>query len=119
VSLRRPRACLNKKSPPRNLDGPVLCPRHNPPRSYQIISVTREQRLAIGTPSQTDTLGLSALLAYGNELRLKLIDLTLLFEVEDYDATGSGSAEPVAVRGEHQGMDLIAGVEGVEVFALV
>ena len=44
---------------------------------------------------------------------------SLALEVEDLDASGSGRAEPVAVRGEDEGVDNVAGLEGVQVLALV
>ena len=45
-----------------------------------------------------------------NELGLELVHLALLLEVEDGDAAGGGSAQPVAVGGEDESVDLIAGV---------
>lgn len=53
------------------------------------------------------------------ELGLELVNLGLLLQVEDDDAGGSGSAEPVAVGGEDEGVDLVVGVQGVEVLGLV
>lgn len=43
----------------------------------------------------------------------------LALEVEDFDAGRSGSAEPVAVGGEDQGVDDVTSLKGVEVLALV
>lgn len=43
----------------------------------------------------------------------------LALEVKDLDAGGSGSAQPVAVRGEDEGVDNVTSLEGVEVLALV
>lgn len=60
-----------------------------------------------------------ALLANSGELGLELVNLALLLEVEDDDAAGGGSAEPVSVGGEDESVDLVAGVEGVEVLGLV
>lgn len=53
------------------------------------------------------------------EVGLELVNLGLLLKVEDDDAGGSGSAEPVAVRGEDESVDLVIGVQGVEVLGLV
>ena len=43
----------------------------------------------------------------------------LALEIEDLDACRGGSAEPVAVGGEDEGVDDVTGLEGVEVLALV
>lgn len=96
-----------------------LCPRHNTPSPDQVVSVTGEQGLTISTPCQADTLWLSALLSNGLELWLQLINLALLLQIEDDDAAGGGSAEPVSVGGEDKGVDLITGSQGVEVLRLV
>ena len=43
----------------------------------------------------------------------------LALKVEDLDARRGGGAEPVAVGGEDEGVDDVAGLERVEVLALV
>ena len=96
-----------------------LCPRHNTPGTDLVVSVTSEESLAVSAPGQADALGLAALLALLDVLGLELVNLALLLEVEDGDAGGGGSAEPVAVGGEDEGVDLVTGVEGVEVLGLV
>lgn len=96
-----------------------LCSRHNAPGANDVVSVASEQSLAISGPGQADTLGLSALLANGGELRLQLVNLALLLKIEDDDAAGGGSAQPVSVRGEDEGVDLVVGVERVQVLGLV
>lgn len=95
-----------------------LCPGHNAPRADDVVGVAGEQGLAIRGPGQADALRVAALLA-GLELGLELVDLALLLEVEDDDAAGGGGAEPVAVGGEDEGVDLVVGVERVQVLALV
>jgi hypothetical protein len=105
----------NPGFPPKRL----LCPRHDTPSTDDVVSVTSEQSLAISGPGQRDRLGLAALLADGGELDDELVDLALLLEIEDDDVAGSGSAEPVTVGGEDQGVDLVTGVEGVQVLGLV
>ena len=99
--------------------GENLCPRHDTPGADDVVGVTGEQGLAVRGPGEGDTLGLPALLADSGELGLELIDLGLLLEVEDDDAAGSGSAQPVAVGGEDEGVDLVAGVQAVQVLRLV
>lgn len=96
-----------------------LCPGHDTPRADDVVSITSEQGLAVSRPGQTDTLRLPALLSNGGELRLELINLGLLLEVEDDDAGGGGSAQPVAVGREDEGVDLVVGVQRVKVLGLV
>jgi len=96
-----------------------LCPRHNTPGPDDVISVTSKQGLSITTPCQANTLWLSALLANSLELWLQLINLALLLQIEDDDAARGGSAKPVSVGGENEGVDLITGVQGVQVLRLV
>jgi hypothetical protein len=96
-----------------------LRPRHDTPSADLVVSVTSEKSLAISGPGERNTLGLAALLALLNVLGLELVDLALLLEVEDGDAAAGSSAEPVAVGGEDKGVNLITGVERVEVLGLV
>lgn len=96
-----------------------LRPRHDTPGADNVVGVTSEESLAISRPGQADTLRLAALLADGGELGLELINLALLLEIEDNDAAGSSSAEPVAVGGEDKSVDLVVGVERVQVLGLV
>lgn len=96
-----------------------LCSGHDTPRANDVVRVSSEQGLAVSGPSQGHALRLPALLADARELRLELVDLGLLLEIEDDDAAGSGGAEPVAVGGEDESVDLVVGVEGVEVLRLV
>ena len=105
---------------PSHLPSPVhLSTRHDTPRTDHIIRVTRKQRLAVRAPRQTHTFRLAALLAYGRILWLQLVDFALLFEIEDDDGAACCGAQPVAVGGEDERVDLVAGGEGVEVFRLV
>ena len=94
-------------------------PRHNTPSSDHIVRITRKQRLTIRAPRQTHTLGLPTLLAHGRILRLQLVHFALFLQIEDDDGARRGGAEPVAVRGEDEGVDLIAGGQRVEVLGLV
>lgn len=43
----------------------------------------------------------------------------LALKIENLDAAGGGSAQPVSVRAEHQGVDNITCLEGVQVLAVV
>lgn len=92
-----------------------LCAGHDTPSTDDVVGVTGEQGLAIGGPGKGDTLGVAALGAGGGELRLELVNLGLLLKVEDDDAGGGGGAEPVAVGGEDKSVDLVVGVQGVQV----
>jgi len=92
---------------------------HDTPGADEVVGVAGEQGLAVSGPGEGDTLGLAGLLADSGGLGLELVDLALLLEVEDDDARGGGSAEPVAVGGEDQGVNLVTGVQGVQVLGLV
>lgn len=96
-----------------------LCSRHDTPCSDNVVGVTGEQSLAVRAPGQAHTLGLPALLADRGELGLQLVNLALLLQVEDDDAAGSGSAEPVSVGREDEGVDLVTSVQRVQVLRLV
>ena len=93
--------------------------RHNPPSPDQIICVPCKQRLPIRAPRQTHTLRLPALLAHGCIFGLQLVNLALLLEIEDDDGARRRGAEPVSVRGEDEGMDLVTSGQGVEVLGLI
>ena len=99
--------------------GGNLRPGHDTPSADDVVGVTGEEGLAIGGPGQADALGVTALLSGSGELGLQLIDLALLLKVEDDDAAGGGSAQPVSVGGEDEGVDLVVGIERVQVLALV
>ena len=101
------------------IPGINLCSRHYTPGPNLVISVAGEQSLAIGTPSQANTLGIAALSALVSVFGLELIDLALLLQVEDGDAGCGGGAEPVAVRREDEGVDFVTGMKRVEVFRFV
>lgn len=96
-----------------------LCSRHNTPSANLVVSVTSEQSLTVSTPGQRNTLRFTALATLLNVLRLELVNLALLLEVKDGDASAGGSAQPVAVGRENEGVDLITGVKGVEVLGFV
>jgi hypothetical protein len=96
-----------------------LRPGHDTPGADDVVGVTGEEGLAVSGPGQRDTLGVTALLSSVGELRLQLVDLALLLEVEDDDAAGGGSAQPVSVGGEDESVDLVVGAQGVQVLGLV
>ena len=60
-----------------------------------------------------------SLLALLDVVRLEFIDLALLLEIENGDRGGCGGAEPISVGREDKSMDLITGLEGIEVLRLV
>jgi hypothetical protein len=96
-----------------------LSSRHDAPGADLVVRVTGEKGLTVGGPGERDTLGLSALLANLDVLGLELVNLALLLEIEDDDARRSGGAQPVAVGREDESVDLVTGVERVQVLALV
>jgi hypothetical protein len=98
-----------------------LCSGHDTPSTDDVVGVTSKQGLAVGGPGEGDTLGVARLLggAGGGEVGLQLVDLGLLLQVEDDDGGRSGGAEPVSVGGEDKGVDLVVGVQRVEVLGLI
>lgn len=88
---------------------------HDLPDSDHVVSVTSEQVLAVSRPSKGDNFWLLSWAASVTEVRLELVNEFSLLEVVDLDARGGGSAEPVSVRREGQGVDLITRWERVEV----
>ena len=99
-------------------DNPLLST-HDSPSPNQIVCIPCKKRLSVGAPCETHTLWLTTLLSDLSKLGLQLVNLALLFEVEDNDAAGSGGAEPVSVGREDEGVDLITGGEGVKVLRFV
>ena len=83
---------------------------HDLPDSDQVISVTREQVLAVLRPSQGDT---NRRLTLSN-LRLQLILQSSLLKVEDLDRRRGSSAKPESVWREGQSVNLMARVQSVQ-----
>ena len=54
-----------------------------------------------------------------HDLGLELLDDDLLLQVPDLDDGASGGAEPVAVGGEGQGVDLVTRVQSVKGLGLL
>lgn len=88
---------------------------HDLPDSDHVISVTSEQVLAISRPSKGDNFWFLGWATSVTEVWLELVNEVSLLEVVDLDARGGSSAEPVSVRREGQGVDLITRWERVEV----
>mmetsp|Transcript_11550 Transcript_11550/g.15603 ORF Transcript_11550/g.15603 Transcript_11550/m.15603 type:complete len:292 (+) Transcript_11550:257-1132(+) len=63
-------------------------------------------------------MGHLGVLAHGGKVQLDLINHALGLQVPDLDRLGGGSAQPVTVGGEHQGVDHITGIKRVESLAL-
>jgi hypothetical protein len=96
-----------------------LSTRHDTPSTNLVICVAREQSLAVGAPSQANTLRLTRLFAHLHILRLELVNLALLFKVEDDNTAGSGSTKPVAIGRENKGVDLISSIERIEMLRFI
>ena len=67
------------------------------PDSDDVIGVSGEEGLAVSGPSHGETLGSHRQGVAGN-LRAKLLNLVLAFEVPDLDRGASSGAEPVPIR---------------------
>jgi len=91
----------------------------NLPDTDETISVAREQGGSIGRPGKGDTLWVLGLLAALKEFRAELINNGLGLEIPDLDARVGGSAQPVAVRREGEGVDNIASLKRVEMLGVV
>jgi hypothetical protein len=72
--------------------------------------------LTVSAPSQAETIIVLLSLSLR---RLQLLYNTLALQIPDHDTAASGSTEPVSGRWEAQGVDLIFGFEGVEMFRVV
>lgn len=83
-----------------------------------VVRVTSEEGLTVGGPGEREALGVGRVLADTGELGLELVDDALGLEVEDLDARGGGSAEPVTVGREDESVDGVTGLERVEVLAV-
>merc|ERR1719487_439977 len=82
------------------------------------VGVAHEKVRTIRRPGERGSDGEGAVLRRG-DLGADLVDDRLRLQVKDLDARRSRRAEPVTVRGEDKGVDLVSGLEGVEVLALV
>lgn len=86
----------------------------NFPDADLVVGVTGVEGGAISRPGKGDALGLVSALG-GLELGLEVVDDGLGVQVPDLDGGAGGSAEPVAVGAEDEGVDDVAGLQGVEV----
>jgi len=50
---------------------------------------------------------------------LQLLNHILALQVPNHDTARRGRTKPVSGRGEAQGVDLVLGIEGVEVFRVI
>ena len=96
-------------------------PRHDTPNPDHLIRISSKQRLPIRAPTETDRLRLPRLLAHGPlvHVRLQLVHLALLLQVEDDDVARGRRAQPVSVRREYERVDLVAGGQRIKVFGFV
>lgn len=74
-----------------------------------------KRRRRTGGPGEREDLNLASV----GDLGLDVVDDRLGLEVEDLDARGGGSAKPVTVGREDEGVDDVSGLERVEVLAVV
>lgn len=88
------------------------------PDTDGVVGVSGEEELAVGGPGEGNAGGGLGVLG-NNDVWAELVNNALALEVPDLDAGLGGSAEPVPVGAEDQGVDDITGIEGVEVLPLV
>jgi len=84
------------------------------------IGVTNVEGVAISRPGKGE--GLGGFSCFGLEVLGVLVELSddaLALQIPDLDSIVSGSAQPVSVGAEDEGVDDVSSVEGVEVLALV
>ena len=91
------------------------------PTTDLAVRVTRKQSLPIRRPGQGGTvrLGGEGVLALRRPFGLQVVDHVLALQVPDLDTLGSGSAQPVTVGGEDEGVDDVPGIQGVKALAFV
>lgn len=85
------------------------------PDTNVAVSVATEQGGAISRPGQRDALGL----ATSGKLGAQVVDDGLAQQVPNLDGSGRGSAQPVAVGRENQGIDAITSLQRVQVLGVV
>lgn len=93
----------------------------NGPDTNELVLVTSKESLTIRRPSQRDGLRIVRLFANIGKLGLEFIDHRLGFQVPDLDARRGGSAEPVTVGREDQGIDnvITLALQRIQVLALI
>lgn len=91
-----------------------LCQRGHSPHAHLVISVPREQGGSICGPRQACAVGGLCLARALLPLRAQLSHHSLGLEVPDGDVLAGGSAQPVPVGAEAQGVDHTARLQGVQ-----
>mmetsp|Transcript_28662 Transcript_28662/g.34818 ORF Transcript_28662/g.34818 Transcript_28662/m.34818 type:complete len:265 (+) Transcript_28662:31-825(+) len=88
------------------------------PDTDDAISVAGVQGASISGPVQADAVRDLGLLADWREVGAQVVNDALALQVPDLDAGVGGSAQPVAVGAEAQGVDNVAGIKRVQTLAL-
>merc|ERR1712195_121100 len=89
------------------------------PDTDDIVRVSTEKRGAVRGPAQGDAVRLNGALAQSrSELRLEVANFHLALEIPDLDAVSRRRAQPVAIRGEAQGVDDVTRWQSVQTLAL-
>ncbi len=89
------------------------------PDADLVIGVSGKQDLAISGPSERNTLRRQRLLTDINEFRVELVNKVLGFQVPNLDSRLGGSAQPVTVGGEAEGIDDRTSFQRVQVLSVV
>lgn len=86
------------------------------PDTDDVVRVTREKSGTVSRPTDRQTFRVRVLsLTQLSEFGTKFVNEGLGFEIPDLDTVGSGSTEPVTVRGEGKSVDVSVSFKRVEV----
>jgi len=89
------------------------------PHTDNLISVSREQGLAIGGPGEAQACRLEGLVATLGKVGDQVGHECLGLQIPDLDAVLGGSAQPVSVGREDQRVDNVVGLQRVQVLAFI
>ena len=84
----------------------------------QVVGVSSKQIRSISGPSEGRAVGGEGVLSRRGILNLQLNHEALGLKIPDLDALSGGGAKPIAVRGEHEGVDDVTRLQRIEALAL-
>jgi len=89
------------------------------PHTDQVIRVAGKERLSVGGPGEGGAGRSLGLGVSGENFGLQFIHDDLSFQIPDFDGGASGGAEPVSVGREGKGVDGVAAIQRIKMFAFV